>query len=61
MSDLGNSRVNIKFNNSVLWEKFFSLLCSNLVLNSFIVYELNNNNFTLKNCLFDECNQKEIY
>ena len=58
MSNLANGRVNLKFSNSVLVKKSFSLLYSNFILNLYIVYELNTwprnpaNNFTLKNCLF---------
>ena len=57
MSNLANGRVILKFNNSVLVQKRSSLLYSNFILNSYIVYNLNNwprdssNNFPLKNCL----------
>ena len=58
MSYLANGRVNLKFNNSALVQKTFSLLYSHFILNLYIVYELNTmprnptNNFTLKQCLF---------
>ena len=58
MSNLANGRVNFKFNNSVLGQKFFSSWDSNFNLNLNIAYEWNTwqhnpvNNFTLKNCLF---------
>ena len=54
MSNLANSRVNLKFNNSVLVQKSFFSLYSNFILNLYIVYELNTwsrnptNKFTLK-------------
>ena len=57
MPSLANGRVNLKFINTVLVQKGFSLLYGNLVLNLYIAYELNTwphnivNNFTLKNCL----------
>ena len=57
MSNLVNGRVNFKFNNSVLGQKFFSSWDSNFNLNLNIAYEWNIwqhnpvNNFTLKNCL----------
>ena len=59
MSNLTNGRVILKFNNSVLVQKNSSSLCSNVIINLYIVYELNNwprnhiNTFPLKNCLFD--------
>ena len=58
MYNLANSRVILKFNNSVLVHKNSSSLHSNFILNLYIVYELNNwphyptNNFPLKNYLF---------
>ena len=58
ISNLANGGVNLKFNSSILVQKSFSSMYSNLILNLFIVDELNNkprnpaNNFTLKNCLF---------
>ena len=58
MSNLANSRVNLKSSNSFLVQKRFSSLYSNVILYLYIVYELNTwpsnrvNNFTLKNCLF---------
>ena len=59
MSNLANGKVtNLKFNNAVLVQKNLYSLCSNFILNLYIVYRLNNrphnpsNNFTLKNCLF---------
>ena len=42
MSNLANGEVTLKFNNSVLVQKLFCSLYSNFVLNSYIVYELNN-------------------
>ena len=57
MPNLANGRVNLKFINTFLVQKDFSLLYSNLVLNLYIAYELNTwphnivSNFTLKNCL----------
>ena len=57
MSHLANGRVSIKFNNSVLEQKILFLMYSNFILNSCLVYELNNlsnnpsNDFTLKNDL----------
>ena len=41
MSILANGRVNLKFNNSVLVQKSVSSLYSNVILNLYIVYELN--------------------
>ena len=58
LSNLANGRVILKLNNTVLVENSFSSLCSNFILNLYIVYELNNqprnptNNFTLENYLF---------
>ena len=58
MSNLANAKLNLKFNNSVLVQIFFSSLYSNFILNLYIAYELNTwprnpvNNFTLKNRLF---------
>ena len=58
MSNLANGRVIVKFNNSVLVKKRFSSLYSYLIINLYIVYELNNwphnptNNFPIKYCLF---------
>ena len=58
MSNLANGRAKLKFNNSVLVQKFFSSLRSNFILNLYVVYELNawprdpTNNFPQKNCLF---------
>ena len=58
MSNLANSRVILKFDNSVLVQKNVSPRYSNFVLNLCIVYELNTsprnptNNVILKNCLF---------
>ena len=59
MTNLGNGRVSLKIDNSVLMQKYSSSLFINLILNLYIVYELDNwmhnpnNYFTLKNCLFD--------
>ena len=50
MSNLANGRVILKFNNSVLLQKKFSLWYSNFILNLHIVYELNK--WPLKNSLF---------
>ena len=58
MSNLANGRVNLKFDNSVLVQKSDSSLCSNFILNLYVVCKLNTwqkilaNNFTLKNSLF---------
>ena len=58
VGNLGNGRVNLKFNNSVLVRKNFSSFYSNFILKLYIVYKLNTgpcnpaNKFTLKNCLF---------
>ena len=58
MSNLANGRVILKFSNSVFVQQSSSLFYSNLILNFYIVFELNNwllnptNNFALKNCLF---------
>ena len=58
MSNLANCRVNLTFNNSVLWPRNFYSLYSKFILNLYIAHELNtwshnpNNNFSLKNCLF---------
>ena len=58
MSNLANAKLNLKFNNSVLVQIFFSSLYSNFILNLYIAYELNTwprnpvSNFTLKNRLF---------
>ena len=41
MFNLANSRAIIKFNHSVLVQKTFSSLCSNFILNLYIVCELN--------------------
>ena len=57
MTNLGNVRVDLKFNNSVLVQKNSSSLYINFILNLYIVYELNNcpsnptNNFALQNFL----------
>ena len=58
MSNLANSRVNVKFNNSVLEQNRSFSLYSKFILNLYIVYELNEwschptNSFPIKNCLF---------
>ena len=58
MSKLADSRVNLKFNNSVLAQKTFSSVYINFILSLCIVYELNTkprnpaNDFALNNCLF---------
>ena len=58
MSNLGNGRIILKFNNSVLVQQNYSSLYSNFILNLHIVPEINNwlrnpsNDFTIKNCLF---------
>ena len=58
MSNLANSRVNVKFNNSVLEQNSSFSLYGNFILNLYIVYEWNKwlcrptNSFPLKNCLF---------
>ena len=60
--NLGNGRVSIKCNKSVLVEQNSSSLYSNLILSLFKVYELNNlliyekNNFTLKKYLIVQPN-----
>ena len=62
MSSLTNSRVILKFNNSILVQKNSSSLYSNFILNLYIVYVLNNsprtatNNLTLKKYLFGTAN-----
>ena len=59
MSILANCRANLKFNNTVFAQKHSSSLYSSLILNLYIVFELNNwphnfiNNFPLKSCLSD--------
>ena len=58
MSNLGNGRIILKFNNSVLVQQNYSSLYSNFILNLHIVPEINNwlrnpsNDFIIKNCLF---------
>ena len=42
MFNLGNVRINLKFNNSILAQISFSLLYSNFILNLYISSELNN-------------------
>ena len=41
MSNLGNNKVILKFNNSVLVQKSFSSMYSNFILNLYILCELN--------------------
>ena len=42
MSNLANDRITLKFNNSALVQKKFSSFYSHIILNLYIVYELNN-------------------
>ena len=58
MSNLANGRTILKFNNSVLSQKYSSSLYSNVMLNLYMNIKLNNwpykcltNNFPLKDCL----------
>ena len=56
MSNLANGRISVKFSYSALVQKKFFFIVYNFILNSYLVYELNNwphnpsNNFTIKNC-----------
>ena len=58
MPSLANDRVILKFNFSVLVQKFSTWVYNNFILNLYIAYELNNwprsptKNFPVKNCLF---------
>ena len=62
MSNLANGKVSLKFNNPVLVQKKSSSLDSNLILNLYIFYELNDwsynpgNNFTLKSVYLAQSN-----
>ena len=62
MSNLANGKVSLKFDNPVLVQKKSSSLDSNLILNLYIFYELNDwsynpsNNFTLKSVYLAQSN-----
>ena len=62
MSNLANSRLDLKFNNTVLVQKSFSPLYCNFILNLYMFYKLITsphnpaNNFTLKNCFLGPVN-----
>ena len=54
MSNLGNGKIILKFNKSVLVQQNSFSLYSIFILNLYMVYNLNNwsRNFTFKKCLF---------